>query len=379
MSDRKLGRSTKTIVAYFALAFCAAGCPSTAPAPNEGKTTRSPDAPVAKAGEQVPSGKAPSATLARGRSFGQRAPGPCPFQPRGKERRVAKPSAEGGSPESIRSPWGNYVQSDSLVEMLREKGELPTPPNPPGWEDYRDRPVESIVREGRVQFPVVHRLYRAGVLSREPSRRELLVRQITEEIESRKGAVAARINGLIGLIHWIRRRGDGSNPAAKSLMVRAPSWDANFYAGTLFFRHGKYAEAVRYLEAAHRIQPGSGAACGSRLRKTRPGRLHTTLVQFGTHTGPGANLQEVSSWPFVNRAEVGHDSLAACWSLALEDYNNDTWVDFVGGGSRFRICIGIVPTRDRCSRKFQHLPRLAMFPPDASPPTLITTGSAISS
>ena len=294
-----------------------------------------------------------------------------------------KPSAEGGSPESIRSPWGNYVQSDSLVEMLREKGELPTPPNPPGWEDYRDRPVESIVREGRVQFPVVHRLYRAGVLSREPSRRELLVRQITEEIESRKGAVAARINGLIGLIHvGYDEEAMAQIQQQKSARWFASSWDANFYAGTLFFRHGKYAEAVRYLEAAHRnptgaVEPLVAPDC----EKTRPGRLPHHPCSSLEPTWDGANLQEVSSWPFVNRAEEwGMIRWQLAGALALEDYNNDTWVDFVGTGVHAsRICIGIVPTRDLCSRKFQHLPRLAMFPPDASPPTLITTGSAISS
>ena len=230
-----------------------------------------------------------------------------------------------------RTPWDNYVQSDVLVEKLRTAGELPIPPAPPGWAGYKEAPFESMIREGRILFPVVHRMYRAGILSREPVRRAEVVQALRDEVVSRGDSAGGRVNELLALLHI------GYDEEALQVIERdkaepwfQKSWDANFFAGTLLFRHRSYARASVFLKHAHAIHPEKWSRLWLELSRSESSPSHFV---FGDHMGPNANRAEGPEWVFVDRSEEwGMRRWQLAGAIAFGDFDNDTWVDFVATG-----------------------------------------------
>ena len=220
-----------------------------------------------------------------------------------------------------RTPWDNYRQTDALHERWRQKGGTP-PKAPGGWESYASDPLGAILREGKINYAIVHRLYQEGVIARD--RADAIVRELEARVEA-SGDPALRANLILALIHI------GLDAAALERIERwkgqpwfQSNWDVNFYAGTLLFRHRRHADAVPFLRAARDLHPEPWVRLWLSLAEKDP-----ALFPFGPQMGGGT----AGDFPFRDVADrLGIRRWHLAGALAFFDMNNDTLVDFVANG-----------------------------------------------
>ena len=192
-----------------------------------------------------------------------------------------------------------------------------------------------MIRDGRILFPVVHRLYREGLVSRAPDKRLALANRLAAEVERRGAEAPALVNELLALIHiGFEEEALAKIQTEQGKAWFSESWDANFFAGTLLFRHRRYEEAASLLRRAQSIQPEKWSRLWLQLALDATGEgPQPPLFEFGKHMGAHANAKEGDAWMFEDKADAwGMRRWQLAGALAFGDYNNDTWVDFVGTG-----------------------------------------------
>ena len=220
-----------------------------------------------------------------------------------------------------RTPWDNYQQKDDLHAAWRSAGGAPAVA-PPGWERFTTDPLGVLLRTGKVNYAIVHRLYQEGVIARE--RAGEIVSELDKRVEA-SGDPTLRANLILALIHI------GFDEAAFQQIERwkdaawfQKNWDVNFYAGTLLFRHRRHAEAVPFLKAARKLHPEPWVNLWLSLAEKRP-----ELFPFGAHMGAG----DAGTFPFRDVADrLGIRRWHLAGALAFFDMNNDTLVDWVANG-----------------------------------------------
>jgi hypothetical protein len=246
---------------------------------------------------------------------------------------VLKPFTDQVDEASKRTPWDNYVLEDTLSEKFIRDGKTAPPPGTQTYPQYKADFVGALLRRGPINFKVVGSLYKDRLIER--ARAAEITQSLYDHIETHKGDPAMKANLIIGLIH-IGFEEEAFTAIAK---YKAEEWfakdfDANFYAGTLFFRHRRYEEAVPFLESANAIQPTPWVRIWLRMAlgpKTTPEAeaRKAEIFPYGEHMGSGT----AEDFPFVDRADFyGIRRWHLAGAVAFADFNNDTFVDFIAQG-----------------------------------------------
>ena len=255
---------------------------------------------------------------------------PLPLSP---EAPALKPSTDQVAEARKRSPWDNYALEDTLSEKFIKEGKTAPPPGTQAYPQYKEDFVGALLRRGQIDFKVVGRLYKDKLIER--SRAAEITQSLYTHVDANKGDPAMKANLIIGLIH-IGFEDEAFTAIAK---YRGEDWfskdfDANFYAGTLFFRHRRYEEAIPFLENANTIQSTPWVRIWLRMAlgpQTTPEAeaRKAELFKYGEHMGSGT----AEDFPFVDKADFhGIRRWHLAGAVAFADYNNDTFVDFVAQG-----------------------------------------------
>lgn len=231
-----------------------------------------------------------------------------------------------------RTPWDNFATSDTLARELTYRVRAPTQEMMATWKRFEASPFEAIVATGAVDYWIISKLYRDGVLSRDDldgifSRLEALV-------DARPDDAKLQANLFVALIHL------GLDEKARSLLdasADAPccvaDWDFNFYAGTLLFRYGEYARAVTFLQRAHDLAPDAWSRLWLRMALAGEGEADQarldSIFRFGAHVA-GARAAE---FPFRDVADKwGMRRWHLAGAVAFADFDGDSYVDLVANG-----------------------------------------------
>jgi hypothetical protein len=244
-----------------------------------------------------------------------------------------KPFTDQVAEASKRTPWDNYAIEDTLSEKFIRDGKTAPPPGTQAYPQYKADFVGALLRRGQIDFKVVGSLYKDKLIERK--RAAEITQSLYDHIETHKGDPAMKANLIIGLIH-IGFEEEAFTAIAK---YKAEPWfskdfDANFYAGTLFFRHRRYEESIPFLENAKAIQPTPWVRIWLRMAlgpQTTPETeaRKKELFSYGEHMGNGT----AEDFPFVDKADFyGIRRWHLAGAVAFADYNNDTFVDFIAQG-----------------------------------------------
>lgn len=193
---------------------------------------------------------------------------------------------------------------------------------------YRGDFLPSLLRGGVVDFQIVHALYKEGLLSR--ADRPGQIKRFEAWIDQHPDEPELRAHLVVALTHiGFEREALEMAATVRDEPWFTDNWDANFYVGTILFRHGRYEEAVPYLERADALHSNGWSRLWLRLALAhREGPAAEArrqgLYRFGPHMGP----DDAAQFPFVDRTEewgVGRWALAG--SVAVADFDGDTFVD----------------------------------------------------
>ena len=228
------------------------------------------------------------------------------------------------------TPWDNFRSTDTLNRQYEVNYGPPNMMLVAIQEGLFEDPVGGILREGQISFWVVAEMYRNGIITREDGPRfmeELLI-QIAASPEEQ----IYKINAIVGLIHL------GFDEQAMVLIERyraetwfIESWDASFYAGSLYFRYHRFAEAVPLLEAALALQPDPFSRLWLAIALNGEGspaslQRQARVFEFGDHVGGGVQeelpLRDIS-------ARLGMRRSGLVGALSFLDVNNDGWLDLI--------------------------------------------------
>ena len=244
-----------------------------------------------------------------------------------------KPYTDQKGQAATRTPWDNYKLEDTLSEKFIREGKTAPPPGTQAYPQYKEDFVGSLLRRGQVDFKVVGRLYGDKIIER--SRSEEITATLYAAVDKGGQDPAMKANLIIGLIH-IGFEDEAFKAIAKYKDEPwfAKDFDTNFYAGTLFFRHRRYAEAVPFLENADRVQSTPWVRIWLRTalgpdKSPEAGARKAELFPYGAHMGSGT----LEDFPFEDRADFyGIRRWHLAGAVAFADYNNDTFIDFVAQG-----------------------------------------------
>jgi hypothetical protein len=230
-----------------------------------------------------------------------------------------------------REPWDNYILEDPLSLRYIAEGKSAPYPQTKAWPRYQEDFVGSALQDGQIDFKIVGNLYREGLVVRE--KRAALTAQFQARVDASPEKTEMKANFILAMIHI------GFEKEAFALIAKyrdaewfSKHWDVNFFAGTLFFRHRRYAEATPFLRTAMNLNPDAWSRLWLKLalqgtegtEEERAG-----LFDFGPHMGEGS----AEGLPFKEVADfMGIRRWHLAGAIAFADYNNDTFVDFVANG-----------------------------------------------
>ena len=231
-----------------------------------------------------------------------------------------------------REPWDNFVPHEPLTLSFSR------PKLAALMDTYRKDFLGTLIRNGSVNFQLIHTFYREGFVSREDRPRQLA--RMLAWIDAQPGPARDGYKGnlIVALAHI------GFEEEALELATRwkteawfAKSWDANAYVGRLLFRWGRYPEAVPFLEAATAVNDDGWDDVWLRmalqaLDAPEAQAKREKVFAFGEHLGP----DDPALFPFRDRTDAwGFGRWALAGSMAFIDVDNDTFLDLVLTGTYY--------------------------------------------
>jgi hypothetical protein len=274
---------------------------------------------------------------------------------------VQKPMSDQTASAIAREPWDNCVLEDDLsLKYLSEGKSAPYPPSP-AWPRYKEDPIGSMLRDGRLDFKLVGNLYREGIVDQ--NNPAPLLEKLQAIVYANPADSAYKVNLILALIHiGFEQDAFKKIEAFKGESWFQSNWDVNFFAGTLYFRHRRFGEAAPFLQAAYTLNPTPWA--GLWLQQALAGSggraPEEALFPFGEHMGKGTT----EALPFKENADFfGIRRWHLAGALAFADYNNDTFIDFVANGVyatpewyEFQNGIGFVQKEDEALAGASNVP-----------------------
>jgi len=232
------------------------------------------------------------------------------------------------------TPWDNFATRDTLNDQVQVASNLPDMELVAKRDAFFEDPIMGILRQGKINFWIVAELYRNGVIKRED--RAEIYQQLEAKIAASPEEHAFKINALVGLIHL------GFDREAMQLIDRyhdepwfLESWDATFYAGSMYFRYYQFGQAVPLLEQALKLHPDPFSRLWLAIALTRGGGESASARQqevfaFGEHVGGGS----VADFPFQNIAEqLGIRRGGLVGAMSFLDVNNDDYLDILNNSA----------------------------------------------
>lgn len=225
---------------------------------------------------------------------------------------------------SKRDPWDNFKTHDPLqVNFIQWNLGAK-------FEQYKKDFVGTLVRQGVIDFQLIAAFYREGLLSRD--KRDEQVQAMLDYIAKNGDDPALKAHLVVALTHiGFEEHALRLADQWKSEPWFVSNWDTNFYAGSLLFRYGRYAEAVPYLQAALKLTPDPWTRLWLRLSMhgdTSPDAesKRKELFTFGAHMG----TNDPEAFPFENRADAyGFGSWGLAGAVAFQDFDGDSYVDMI--------------------------------------------------
>jgi hypothetical protein len=228
------------------------------------------------------------------------------------------------------TPWHNFAATDPLNSAHKVNYGPPKMMLAAVRDHYMDDPVQGILKDGKISFWIVAELYRQGIITR--GDRGRVFEEMKSTIAASPEEHAYKINAVVGLIHLgFDEEADELISAYQSESWFTDSWDASFYAGSLYYRYHRFEESIPLLRAALDAHPdafsriwlamalyGEGSAASQKEAEK--------IFSFGDHVGGGAPgelpLRDISE-------ELGIRRSGLVGALSFLDVNNDGWMDLV--------------------------------------------------